>query len=108
MSAMIVELDFSHITSALDFHKAASKVFGFPEFYGNNFHAFVDCLSSLRMPEDELTRLHLGEAEQLELRLINFNHADEELRHDFVEAIGNVNRRHIKLGEAPALHLVPC
>ena len=108
MSAMIVELDFSQITSALDFHEAASRVFGFPEFYGNNFHAFVDCLSSLHIPEDELTCQHLGKAKHLELRLINFNHDNEKLRHDFLEAIGNVNRRYIKLDEAPALHLVPC
>ncbi|EMH4164457.1 barstar family protein [Pluralibacter gergoviae] len=35
-----------------DFHNEMKILFGFHDFYGKNTHALIDCLTSLRYPED--------------------------------------------------------
>jgi RNAse (barnase) inhibitor barstar len=35
-----------------DFHAEASRVLGFPDYYGRNLDAFNDCLCQIEIPED--------------------------------------------------------
>jgi len=60
------------------FHDQCSAVFGFPDFYGRNMNAWVDCLSYLRdddgmckfvLKPDEMLTIEVLHSEQLRQRL---------------------------------------
>ena len=42
----IIRLDFTNCHSALDFHHRIKAAFGFPDWYGCNWSAFYDLLST--------------------------------------------------------------
>lgn len=45
--------DCSQWTSEEEFHKDVSRVFGFPDYYGENLNAFNDCMSDFEIPYGE-------------------------------------------------------
>jgi RNAse (barnase) inhibitor barstar len=45
-------LDCSGWRSEDDFHDAASRTLGFPDYYGRNLDAFNDCLCGIDIPEE--------------------------------------------------------
>ena len=61
------------ITDWESFHSECEKVFGFPDFYGRNMNAWVDCLSYLR-DDDGMSKFVLKENEVL---TIEVQHSDK-------------------------------
>lgn len=103
-----VELDGAALTDWGAFHAASKAAFGFPDFYGNNMDAWIDCLSylrdddamsSFRLQPDEVLEIHLLHAEQLRQRAPQIL---DEL--DF--CVAAINERYADYGEQPALQLV--
>ncbi len=43
----VVRLDCDRITDWESFHSLFAEVFGFPDFYGRNMNAWIDCMSYL-------------------------------------------------------------
>ncbi len=41
------------------FHNVFADKLGFPDFYGRNMNAWVDCILSIRNPEHGMTNVHL-------------------------------------------------
>jgi len=103
-----VTLDGATITDWPTFHAQCRGAFGFPDFYGNNLDAWVDCLSYLR-DDDGMTRFHLAEDEVLEIEVA---HADAlrqqapDLLEELAFCIEGINERYADYGEKPALKLV--
>ncbi|MEM9528218.1 MAG: barstar family protein, partial [Bacteroidota bacterium] len=58
-------LDFLEIHSEEELHKELALIFGFPDFYGNNIHALIDCWSSLRFPQDQMSKICLDRDQAL-------------------------------------------
>jgi hypothetical protein len=56
------------ITDWESFHTECEKVFGFPDFYGRNMNAWVDCLSYLR-DDDGMSKFVLKENEVLTIEV---------------------------------------
>ena len=56
------------ITDWDSFHTECEKVFGFPDFYGRNMNAWVDCLSYLR-DDDGMSKFVLKENEMLTIEV---------------------------------------
>ena len=54
----IVRIDASRITSWDTFHDVFAKDFGFPDFYGRNMDAWIDCMTCLDDPESCMTTVH--------------------------------------------------
>ena len=81
---------------------------GFPEFYGRNMNAWIDCLSYL--DEDTgMSRIHLAEGEMLHIELLGteeFNSRLPEILDALVECSAFVNTRYVDAGKAPVLSLV--
>ena len=48
---LVRPFDCSGFASEEDFHAEASRVLGFPDYYGRNLAAFSDCLCSIEVPE---------------------------------------------------------
>jgi RNAse (barnase) inhibitor barstar len=103
-----VELDGRAIAAWPAFHDASRRAFGFPDFYGRNMSAWIDCLSTLR-ENDGMSAFVLGPDEILEILL---QHADSLRRRAprilaaLSDAVEEVNQRHLDSGEKPVLALL--
>lgn len=66
---MLVRIDTRAITDWSSFHRVFAEAFGFPDFYGRNMDAWIDCISSLDTPEEGMTRIRVQPGEVLTLQL---------------------------------------
>jgi hypothetical protein len=106
-----VRLNTEAISDWASFHEECARALGFPDFYGRNMNAWIDCLSYLRDgPRENLSGVRLGPGEVLELELPGA----EALRArapEVVEALYDcaafVNRRYVDGGDPPAIALLP-
>lgn len=88
-----LSIDFSKLETMEDFHDEMKVLFGFPDFYGKNTHSLIDCLTSLRYPEDGMTSFTLEENEILLLEVNNLNYKNHEMVVAFFSSIQYVNYR---------------
>jgi len=88
-------------------HTLLKDSFGFPEFYGRNFPALVDCWSSLRYPSHEMSKLHLDSLEDsLEMTLIDMSSCTEEVVKTLISAVELVNQRAALNKLSPVIKIV--
>src|SRR5688572_31967680 len=52
------------------FHKQFAEIMGFPGFYGCNWDAWIDCMSSIRSPQEEMSKVTVGKSELLEIEIL--------------------------------------
>ncbi len=81
---------------------------GFPDFYGRNMNAWIDCMTSLDCPEDGMTKIHCTPPEMVVLHLEDvkiFRAQHRELYDAIVESSAFVNYRRLKLGQPAVLAL---
>jgi Barstar (barnase inhibitor) len=77
------------------FHEKCKEVFGFPDFYGNNMNAWIDCLTYLRLG-DGMSRFHLAEDEMMQIEITDTKRFKERVPDVFdalVESTAFVNFR---------------
>ncbi|EET80885.1 Barstar, ribonuclease (Barnase) inhibitor [Campylobacter showae] len=103
MKFISVDIDFLDIYSK-NFHLKMAEIFGFPDFYGKNLAALIDCLSDLRTFGDEepMTRYSLNDDECLLLNVRNLSKASNDLRRKFLLALEAVNTR-LSAGKTPTI-----
>ena len=78
--------DCNNIRDWDSFHEEFARVYGFPDFYGRNMNAWIDCLTSLDAPEDGISSVHCEPGSVVTLELANVG---------FREPLpGTVQRRH--------------
>lgn len=53
-----VAIDASAISDWPSFHSAFAQAFGFPEFYGRNMNAWIDCMTDLDDPGSGMSAVH--------------------------------------------------
>jgi hypothetical protein len=102
-----VRLDGRQIGNWAAFHDACTAVFGFPDFYGRNMDAWIDCLSTLR-DDDGMSSFVLGADEMLEIEILHSARLRREAPHildALEECTTEVNERYAENGENPALSL---
>ena len=58
MIATKVSLDCDRIKDWQSFHEEFVHAFGFPDFYGKNMDAWIDCLTYLDDPDAGMTNVH--------------------------------------------------
>lgn len=103
-----VRLDGREIMSWAGFHAQCKAAFGFPDFYGRNMDAWIDCLSGLRA-DDGMSSFSLGPDDVLEIEVL---HADilrksaPAILAALEECVAEVNGRYAECGEKPALGLL--
>lgn len=102
-----VSLDGQAITDWPSFHRECRDAFGFPDFYGCNMDAWIDCLSYLR-DDEGMTKFRLAANQILQIDVL---HADAlrssvpGLLDALEECIALINERYADYGEKPALIL---
>jgi len=103
-----VTLDGRRIANWEAFHDECQAVFGFPDFYGRNMDAWIDCLGGLR-DGDGMTKFTLLPADMLRIEVL---HADflrreaPEILEALEECAAEVNERCIESGQRPPLSLL--
>lgn len=103
-----VRLDTSLISDWDSFHKTCREAFGFPDFYGMNLNAWIDCLTYLD-EGDGMSRFHLASGETLNIEVSDtelFKSRVPEILDGLVECSAFVNQRYVAAGKSPTLSLV--
>lgn len=106
MIAKLVSIDCGKIHDWDSFHDEFARVFGFPDFYGRNLNAWIDCMTSLDKPDDGMTRIHAAKGNVLTVQLENvvqLREQNPELYAAIVECTAFVNWRRIEGGEPAVL-----
>ncbi len=89
------------------FHDQCSAVFGFPDFYGRNMNAWVDCLSYLR-DDDGMSKFVLKENEVLTIDVLHsdkLRQAQPEIVEELQFCVAMINERCEDYEEAATLKL---
>jgi hypothetical protein len=105
----IAILDTRPIVDWDSFHDACQAAFGFPEFYGRNVNAFIDCFNYVD-EGDGMSRFHLAPGETLTIELLeadDFATRAPEQALALLEWVGFVNQNAIEDGKLPRLLLLP-
>jgi hypothetical protein len=108
VAVLVVNLDTRRITDWTTFHTVFAEVFGFPEFYGRNMDAWIDCMTCLDDPSSGMTAISAPPGGVIVLQL---EHADDFARRcpepfaALVDCGAFVNWRRIKAGNPPVLAL---
>jgi hypothetical protein len=101
-------LNTESITDWQSFHEICRETFGFPDFYGMNMDAWIDCMSYL--DEDAgMTRFLLAEGEMLHIEITgteSFNRRLPEIFDALVECSAFVNQRYLNVGQPAMLSLI--
>lgn len=106
MKTKQINLDFSNITSLEEMHSLLKYELSLPEFYGGNINALIDCLSSLRYPQDEMIGIALGQDESLVLKTKSMSSLNEICLNHFLISIENANRLEESRGRKPSIELI--
>jgi len=103
-----VKLGCDRINDWDSFHDVCTGAFGFPDFYGRNMDAWIDCLTNVDDPEGKMTTVHAPSNGIVIITLIGADGLKERQREIFdaiVECSSFVNFRRLKCGDSPILAL---
>ncbi len=106
MIATLVSVDCAKIRDWNSFHDEFAGTFGFPDFYGRNMNAWIDCMTSLDDPKAGMTFVHAAEGHVLTLQLENvkpFREQHPDMYSAIVECAAFVNWRRLEVGEPAVL-----
>jgi hypothetical protein len=100
-----VQIDGRRMGDWPSFHQESREKFGFPDFYGCNMDAWIDCLSGLR-DDDGMSSIVLGADEVLHVEVTNSASLQSGAPHILAaleDCIAAVNELYTDEGQSPAL-----
>ena len=98
-----VRVDGSKMADWGSFHDEFARAFGFPDFYGRNMDAWIDCMTSLDQSFSTIS-VEAGELVMLEIENHNeFQEKHADLSAALYECAAFVNGRRVAVGELPIL-----
>lgn len=98
---MQIEIDFAQISDRESFHASFKKAMGFPDFYGSNNDAWIDCMSYIDDPGSGMSTITVAPGEALDLLVKGTSEAAKhcpEVLLGFLEIVSFVNQRFIEAG----------
>lgn len=100
-----IAIDFSEVNSLDELHDLLAYAFQFPDFYGKNIHALIDCLSSLPYPEHEMSGFILDKDEALFIETEGLSKMNLTCLTHFLAAVEFVNQRKISRNLGKMIYL---
>ena len=103
-----VAIDGGNFQDWEEFHDYFKETFGFPEFYGKNMDAWIDCMTYLDDPESGMSKVTVGKGELIVLQIINAEHLKQtapDIYLALLECSSFVNHRRIEVGDEPLIIL---
>lgn len=110
MKTKRIEINFSNINSLLELHNILMLKFGFPDFYGRNGNALIDCWVDLRVEGDKETSMcdvYIEPDEIVGLWAKNISRKNELIINELLIAIEETNKRSIEFFSIPSIYLIP-
>jgi len=104
----VVLLDGRRMCDWTSFHAECQAIFGFPDFYGRNMDAWIDCLSGLR-DGDGMSKFTLMPDQTLRIELLHATSLRQkapEILNALEDCAAEVNERCIENGQKPPLSLL--
>ena len=104
----IISIPADQITDWDSFHSVFQAALGFPEFYGRNMDAWIDCMSYIDEPSSGMAKACVPPGELLTLRIDDapdFQRRCPEQYDALVECAAFVNWRLVESGREPVLAL---
>ena len=104
----LVSVDLRRISDWDTFHNVFAESFGFPDYYGRNMDAWIDCMTYLDDPSAAMTEVYAKPGGVLTLQLDHvkdFARRCPEQYAAIVECASFVNWRRIETGDEPVLAL---
>jgi RNAse (barnase) inhibitor barstar len=101
----IVSINCDEINDWKGFHACFKKTFGFPDFYGENMNAWIDCMANL---DEEFSAIQIEEGDVLTLIMENvtpFKKRCPDIYDALIESSAFVNHRRMDMGQKPILVL---
>jgi RNAse (barnase) inhibitor barstar len=101
-----VRVQTKNITDWENFHSVFSETMGFPDFYGRNMNAWIDCMTYF---DDGMTRFSVAPGELFHLEVADtkdFARRLPEIFQALIECVAFVNSRRVEKEERPILALV--
>jgi RNAse (barnase) inhibitor barstar len=105
----MVTIPVEKIVDWPSFHETFQRELGFPNFYGRNMDAWIDCMTSVDAPADGLSTVTVEPGEILVQRIdepFEFRRRCAEQYNALVECTAFVNFRRVEIGESPVLALL--
>jgi hypothetical protein len=106
MTIEIARVQTKRITDWDTFHSVFAETMGFPDFYGGNMNAWIDCMTGFddcmtrfTVPPGEFFYLEVADAADFQCRL-------PEVFQAFIESAAFVNFRRVDQGQQPILALI--
>ncbi|MDX5631075.1 MULTISPECIES: barstar family protein [unclassified Brenneria] len=100
-----ITLNFSSIKTMDELYDELAFKFGFPDFFGRNIDAVIDCIFGIRYPDEGMTKINISENGYLSLNIKNFSGADEKVKEAIIFIIEFVNYKYQFKGREPAILL---
>jgi hypothetical protein len=107
-SAQSVRLDLGSVTDWGGFFDLFAAKLGFPDFFGRNMDAWINCMTSLDSPDAGMTSVHVPRGQVLVLELEGVSEFRRRCPDQFtalVESAAVVNWRRLENGEPAVLTL---
>lgn len=109
MHTRVVDIPVERIVDWDSFHDVFQEALGFPEFYGRNMNAWIDCLTSADQDSHGMMTTTVKPGELLTLKIndaANFQMHCPQQYEALVECTAFVNYRRAAVGEPPVLTLL--
>jgi RNAse (barnase) inhibitor barstar len=103
-----VSIDLREVHDWTSFHFTFNQKMGFPDFYGHNMDAWIDCMSSVDAPDEMMSKVHAPKNGILILVLLSvrdFKKRCPEIFDELIDCLAFVNFRRIEVGDAPVLSI---
>ena len=95
--------------SYADFHRIFKQTFSFPDFYGTNMDAWIDCMSQLDDFESGMSQFTVKSNQLVVLELTGtaeFARRCPDIYNDLIDYTTSVNQRRVLSGYNPILALL--
>ena len=109
MQTTVATIPADQITDWDSFHSVFQVALGFPDFYGRNMNAWIDCMTYIDDPTGGMTNIFVCPGDLLALRIDDapdFARRCPELYQAIIECTAFVNYRRIERGDKPVLTLM--
>ena len=103
-----LELDGQKVSDAEEFHSEFAQAFGFPDFYGRNMDAWIDCMSCLDDPVGNISSVNVEPGSTITIKITNHSYLKEiapQLWADLLNCTEFVNERFINAASETRLAL---
>ena len=109
MNTTLVPIPTNLIADWASFHRVFAEVLGFPDFYGENMDAWIDCMTYADDPEAQMLARGVPPGELLTLQIDDVSDFAARCPDQFkalVECTAFVNYRRVEVGGKPLLSLL--